>query len=289
MSLSLAKNVIVAGADNRPPMLDKTNYSSWASHEEKLRESVDITATNIVLQGSELSLQERESKLYDDFDIFTSKPGETVHSYYMRFSQLINDIHTIALAIQQSSSLELDSRLVVPSFNPSDDPIANLNKLMAFEIPTPAAFQTDDLDTFDSDCDDVPSAKAVLMANLSSYDSDVLSETHVALFVTDTEETLELAEKNKKYFEIEKKELSLDNDRLLEHIICQDIMNTVTHANDHYDIVLPANNNSLDHDNSALDLLKHENDRLMELLISQDLVHTAVNSLTAINDYKSMQ
>ncbi|GJT32987.1 hypothetical protein Tco_0923406 [Tanacetum coccineum] len=31
MSLSLAKNVIIAGADNRPPMLDKTQYSSWAS------------------------------------------------------------------------------------------------------------------------------------------------------------------------------------------------------------------------------------------------------------------
>ncbi|GKA49978.1 hypothetical protein Tco_0743051 [Tanacetum coccineum] len=44
------------------------------------------------------------------------------------------------------------------------------------EIPSPAAFQTDDLDAFDSDCDDAPSAKAVLMANLSSYDSDVLSE-----------------------------------------------------------------------------------------------------------------
>ncbi|GKD10715.1 hypothetical protein Tco_1190400 [Tanacetum coccineum] len=37
-------------------------------------------------------------------------------------------------------------------------------------------FQTDDLDVFDFDCDDTPSAKAVLMANLSSYDSDVLSE-----------------------------------------------------------------------------------------------------------------
>ncbi|GJW65551.1 hypothetical protein Tco_0117435 [Tanacetum coccineum] len=32
MSLSLAENVIVVGADNRPPMLDKTNYSSWAHH-----------------------------------------------------------------------------------------------------------------------------------------------------------------------------------------------------------------------------------------------------------------
>ncbi|GKE21642.1 hypothetical protein Tco_1433154, partial [Tanacetum coccineum] len=94
---------------------------------------------------------------------------------------------------------------------------------------------------------------------------------------------------DKKYFEIEKNELSLDNDRLLEHIICQDIMNTVMHGNDHYENVLPANNNSLVHDNSALDLLKHENDRLMELLISQDLVNTAVNSLATINDYKSME
>ncbi|GKB23759.1 retrovirus-related pol polyprotein from transposon TNT 1-94, partial [Tanacetum coccineum] len=37
-----------------------------------------------------------------------------------------------------------------------------------------AAFQTDDLDAYDFDCDDISSAKAVLMANLSSFDSDVL-------------------------------------------------------------------------------------------------------------------
>ncbi|GJX80397.1 hypothetical protein Tco_0328546 [Tanacetum coccineum] len=178
MSLSLAENVIVVGADNRPLMLDKTNYSSWESRmllyikgkpngkllvdsvlngpfqygtiveprtettpatvrvrtytdltdEEKLRESVDITATNIVLQGlpqdiynfvnhnedskqiwdrvklliqgSELSLQERESKLYDDFYTFTSMPRETIHSYYMQFAQLINDMHTIGMAMK---------------------------------------------------------------------------------------------------------------------------------------------------------------------------------------------
>ncbi|GKF83593.1 hypothetical protein Tco_0245249 [Tanacetum coccineum] len=31
MSLSLAKNMIVVGADNHPHMLNKTMYSSWAS------------------------------------------------------------------------------------------------------------------------------------------------------------------------------------------------------------------------------------------------------------------
>ncbi|GJT92956.1 hypothetical protein Tco_1081801 [Tanacetum coccineum] len=35
---------------------------------------------------------------------------------------------------------------------------------------------TNDLDAYDSDCDDISTAKAVLMANLSSYGSDVLSE-----------------------------------------------------------------------------------------------------------------
>ncbi|GKA56284.1 hypothetical protein Tco_0755356 [Tanacetum coccineum] len=39
-----------------------------------------------------------------------------------------------------------------------------------------AAFQTDDLDAYDSDCDNISYAKAVLMANLSNYGSDVLSE-----------------------------------------------------------------------------------------------------------------
>ncbi|GKA91752.1 integrase, catalytic region, zinc finger, CCHC-type containing protein [Tanacetum coccineum] len=38
------------------------------------------------------------------------------------------------------------------------------------------SFQTDDLDAYDSDCDDISSAKEVFMANLSSCDSDILSD-----------------------------------------------------------------------------------------------------------------
>ncbi|GKB53993.1 hypothetical protein Tco_0904746 [Tanacetum coccineum] len=43
-------------------------------------------------------------------------------------------------------------------------------------IPQNSAFQTEDLDAYDSDCNDISSAKVVLMSNLSSCDSDVLSE-----------------------------------------------------------------------------------------------------------------
>ncbi|GJX81181.1 hypothetical protein Tco_0329330 [Tanacetum coccineum] len=39
-----------------------------------------------------------------------------------------------------------------------------------------ATYQADDLGAYDSDCDKISTAKAVLMANLSSYGSDALSE-----------------------------------------------------------------------------------------------------------------
>ncbi|GKC84332.1 hypothetical protein Tco_1140049 [Tanacetum coccineum] len=39
-----------------------------------------------------------------------------------------------------------------------------------------ARVKTNDLNAYDSDCDDISLAKAVLMANLLSYDSGVLSE-----------------------------------------------------------------------------------------------------------------
>ncbi|GJZ24468.1 hypothetical protein Tco_0561927 [Tanacetum coccineum] len=57
---------------------------------EKIRKAYDIRATNI----------ERESKLYDEFDTFTSEKGETIHSYYLRFAQLINDMHMILMSMQ---------------------------------------------------------------------------------------------------------------------------------------------------------------------------------------------
>ncbi|GKA48509.1 hypothetical protein Tco_0741467 [Tanacetum coccineum] len=43
-------------------------------------------------------------------------------------------------------------------------------------MPHNAAFQTDDLDAFDSDCDEAPRASTAFMAHLSGYDSDVISE-----------------------------------------------------------------------------------------------------------------
>nr|GFD00249.1 hypothetical protein [Tanacetum cinerariifolium] len=45
-------------------------------------------------------------------------------------------------------------------------------------ITNNAAYQTDDLDAYDSDCDELNSAKVALMANLSHYGSDTLAEVN---------------------------------------------------------------------------------------------------------------
>ncbi|GKC40280.1 hypothetical protein Tco_1052664, partial [Tanacetum coccineum] len=67
-----------------------------------------------------------------------------------------------------------------------------------------AAYQADDLDYYDSDCDDFSTDKAILIANLSSYGSDVLSEdgsviakeTNV-ISIVDPKETLMLDEESR--------------------------------------------------------------------------------------------
>ncbi|GKB61081.1 hypothetical protein Tco_0917267, partial [Tanacetum coccineum] len=55
-------------------------------------------------------------------------------------------------------------------------------------IPNNVAFQTEDLDTYDSNCDDISHAKAVLMANISNYGCDVVSEVpHSETYLNDLE------------------------------------------------------------------------------------------------------
>ncbi|GJT51633.1 retrovirus-related pol polyprotein from transposon TNT 1-94 [Tanacetum coccineum] len=129
-------------------------------------------------------------------------------------------------------------------------------------IPNTAAFQTEDLDAYDSDCDDVSNVKAILMANLSNYGSDVISEKaqrikptlynggvissqHVASPVIDDEETLILEEMeavqqyfvDKQCFEIHKKELFLENDGLLQKIMSQDVLICVMNSTAVFDDV----------------------------------------------------
>ncbi|GKC55065.1 hypothetical protein Tco_1077810 [Tanacetum coccineum] len=94
---------------------------------------------------------------------------------------------------------------------------------------------------------------------------------------------------DEKYFDIQKKELSLDNDRLLDHIICQDVMNIVMHAASVPVNVVPSDNKCLVNDNLEIERSEQENDYLFELLLSQDIVHICVNPLAARNNCREMQ
>ncbi|GJW95533.1 hypothetical protein Tco_0175205 [Tanacetum coccineum] len=52
-----------------------------------------------LMKGTEMTKQEHESMLYDEFDKFTSEPGESIHSYYLIFDKLINDMNMIYMTM----------------------------------------------------------------------------------------------------------------------------------------------------------------------------------------------
>ncbi|GKA00630.1 hypothetical protein Tco_0673180 [Tanacetum coccineum] len=140
---TLVEYMILFGAANRTPMLDKDLYDSWKSimelyitkkyaelsAAEKIQADYDMKATNIILQGlpadiyslvnhhrvvkdlwervqllmqgTSLTKQERECKLYDAFDKFTDIKGESLHKYYLEFTQLINDMNIYNMKMEQ--------------------------------------------------------------------------------------------------------------------------------------------------------------------------------------------
>nr|GEZ84313.1 retrovirus-related Pol polyprotein from transposon TNT 1-94 [Tanacetum cinerariifolium] len=58
------------------------------------------------------------------------------------------------------------------------DPLITEAQSTQYVITNNAAYQADDLDAYDYDCDEINSAKIALMANLSHYGSDNLAELH---------------------------------------------------------------------------------------------------------------
>ncbi|GJV25535.1 hypothetical protein Tco_1378230 [Tanacetum coccineum] len=280
---TLTEHIIVVGAENRPPMLEKSMYDSWAS---RIRLFIKGNKNGRMMLNS----IDEGPLVYPTVvgeDGFASVLGEALYEYYRRFSQLINDMHTIRMTMQQvqvntkflnaipsewskfvtdvkypdplalvanSQTLYNPSQSLqhsVPSMHPPPQqftlvyaatnhqqphhtlekirltsltkqwhsyqlwhqgfhlqtinsecfPIPEIRKpfktkesqfnkfkedklrvLLAMEIeellqPQGEIMQlTEDLDAYDSDCDDISSAKAVLMVNLSSCDSEVLFE-----------------------------------------------------------------------------------------------------------------
>ncbi|GJZ21990.1 ribonuclease H-like domain-containing protein [Tanacetum coccineum] len=61
------------------------------------------------MQGTEMTKQERQSMLYDEFNRFTSEPEESIYSYYLRFTKLINEIRMIPMTM---SPMQINMKFV---------------------------------------------------------------------------------------------------------------------------------------------------------------------------------
>ncbi|GJU90944.1 retrovirus-related pol polyprotein from transposon TNT 1-94 [Tanacetum coccineum] len=268
---TLAEYMILSGADNDPSMFDKYLTKKYAelSATKKIQADCDLKATNIILQGlplgiyslvnhhrvakdlweriqllmqgTSLTKQERECKLYDAFDKFAHIKGESLHHIYLRFTQLINDLNIYKMKLEQFqvntkflnsippewSKFVTDVKLVKDLHTTNFDQLhaylqqheLHTNEVRIMRERNGKVLNKEELELLADP--GIIEAKAVLMTNLSIYGSDVLSEI---------EADVQQYHVDKQCFEIQKKQFLIENDQLLNQIISQDIVNTVVNS-----------------------------------------------------------
>ncbi|GJS00672.1 hypothetical protein Tco_0317180 [Tanacetum coccineum] len=86
-----ATNIILQGL---PPEV----YALVSNHKvaKELWERIQL-----LMQGTSLTKQERECKLYDEFDKFAYKKGESLREFYLIFSLLLNDMNIYNMKLEQ--------------------------------------------------------------------------------------------------------------------------------------------------------------------------------------------
>nr|GFA23821.1 hypothetical protein [Tanacetum cinerariifolium] len=183
----------------------------------------------LLMQGTSSTKQEKECKLYDEFDKFVYKKGESLlhHNVYDPSSS-IPQVEYAPSVNQQSDFSQPYSGLINLVFQKGDDLIDAIHHKMSFltvvvtsrdeswfkdkvlsvqaqeneqilheeelafleeleiakaqtiqnVITHNAAYQADDLDAYDSDCDEISIVKVAPMTNLSHYGSDDVAEIH---------------------------------------------------------------------------------------------------------------
>ncbi|GKC10443.1 integrase, catalytic region, zinc finger, CCHC-type containing protein [Tanacetum coccineum] len=181
---TLAEHIIVAGAENRPLMLEKSMYDSWASrirlfikgkkhgrmmldsidNAQQLQDDCDVQATNIILHGHPPDVYALVNHQEADKDIWD------------RVKMLMKGTENRGITTTSNGNVAIGPSRVVKCYNylreghivrQCTQPKRPRNaawlkeKLMLVEAQE-AALQTDDVDAYDSDCDDLSLAKAAL-------------------------------------------------------------------------------------------------------------------------------
>ncbi|GJS70881.1 retrovirus-related pol polyprotein from transposon TNT 1-94 [Tanacetum coccineum] len=125
-----ATNIILQGL---PPEV----YALVSNHKvaKELWERIQL-----LMQGTSLTKQERECKLYDEFDKFAYKKGETLRDFYLRFSLLLNDMNIYNMKLEQFQVNTKFLNTLPPEWSKfvtdvklkGDDPIDAINHMMSF-------------------------------------------------------------------------------------------------------------------------------------------------------------
>ncbi|GJY75001.1 hypothetical protein Tco_0479432 [Tanacetum coccineum] len=218
---TLVKHIIVAGAENHPPMLEKSMYDSWSSrirlfikgkkHGRMMLDSIDnddydVQATNIILHGlppDVYALVNHQEAAKDIWDRVKLLMKGTELSYQERECRLYNLFDKFAYV--QAKSLYTTNYDQLYAYLSQHEQHANEVRIMheryldllalvansptlynPSQSPQHSAFQSEGLDAYDSDCNGLSSAKVILMENLSSCDSDILFEESQDAVIQDT-------------------------------------------------------------------------------------------------------
>ncbi|GKD20140.1 hypothetical protein Tco_1221843 [Tanacetum coccineum] len=196
-----ATNIILHGL---PPYV-----YALVNHQEAAKDIWD--KVKLLMKGTELLYQEHKCRLYNLFDKFTSVQEwikfvtdvklakslyttnyNQLYAYLSQHERHANEVHIMHERYPDPLALATiqDGRVTVQQFQGRQTqsfagtgnrgiPITSRGNYAAGQakiIPQNLAFQTENLDAYDLDCDDISSAKVVLMKNISSCNSDVLSE-----------------------------------------------------------------------------------------------------------------
>ncbi|GKA26040.1 hypothetical protein Tco_0712149 [Tanacetum coccineum] len=187
---TLVEYMILFGAENHPPMLDKDLYDSWKSrmelymqnrdHGRMILESVEhgpliwptIEENGVTRTKKYVELSATE-KIQDDDDLIgclnKAMAFLTVVAS-LQFPSTNNQLRTSSNLRNQATIQDGRVMLLVLGEAMQVDRQGLLNATIV---------KTKDIDTYDSDCDDLSNAQAALMANISNYGSNVISEATV--------------------------------------------------------------------------------------------------------------
>ncbi|GJR93354.1 hypothetical protein Tco_0265528 [Tanacetum coccineum] len=150
---TLAEYMILSGADNRPPMLDKDLYDSWKSEsmvERSLNQSKTVNTkflnnlppewskfvTDVKLVKDLHTTNFDQLKAYleqhdihaDEYNTYSSSAHQQAYAQPL-IEYVDSPVHHQS---QQAEFPQLDTGLAAPVFKPGDDPIDAINKMMPF-------------------------------------------------------------------------------------------------------------------------------------------------------------